>query len=125
MSGTILAGRGTQIVNLPRGAWEAELREAPDGIRKRLEFMSTEHHAVRNFVVRELPSHGRPLTVEDISRALGLSGERTAAIVSDLETNLFFLARPDGGGISWAYPVTVDETGHRLLFSTGERLDAA
>ena len=112
-------------MNLPRGAWEAELRASPGGIRKRLQFMSSEHHAVRNFVVRELPSHGRPITIEDISRTLGLSGERTTAIVSDLETNLFFLARPDGGGISWAYPVTVEGTGHRLLFSTGERLDAA
>jgi len=125
MSETVLIGRGGVIIEMPQADWEEELRAAPTSIGERLEFMSPEHHAVRNFVVRELPSRGRPLTIGDISRALGLSRERTAKIVTDLEANLFFLARPDGAGVSWAFPVTVDATGHRLLFSTGERLDAA
>jgi hypothetical protein len=125
MSETVLIGRGREIIEMPRADWEEELRAAPKSIGQRLEFMSPEHHAVRNFVVRELPSRGRPFTIGDLSRGVGLSRERTAEIVSDLEANLFFLARPDGGGISWAFPVTVDATGHRLLFSTGERLDAA
>jgi len=125
MSETILVGRDREITEVPRRDWEEELRAAPESIGKRLEFMSAEHHAVRNFVVREMPGWGRAFSIEEISDGLGLSRERTAVIVRDLEANLFFLVRPDRPGISWAFPVTVDETGHRLHFSTGERLDAA
>jgi len=50
---------------------------------------------------------------------------RTDQILTDLEERLFFLVRDHSGDVSWAFPVTVDNTGHHLLFSTGERLDAA
>jgi hypothetical protein len=125
MADTVLIGRGDTIVNSPRCDWENELSAAPEHIARRLEFMSHEHHAVRNFVVREMPRLGRPIPLEDISRALQLTRERTKRIVEDLEKHLFFLVRSDGAEVSWAFPVTVDETGHHLIFSTGERLDAA
>jgi hypothetical protein len=63
--------------------------------------------------------------LDAISGALGISRSRTATIVEDLERNLFFLVRADREEVSWAFPVTIDATGHRLVFSTGERLDAA
>ena len=46
-------------------------------------------------------------------------------ILDDLENNLFFLVRNEQGEISWAFPVTVEETPHKLTFSTGEKLNAA
>jgi hypothetical protein len=122
---SILIGRGDTITRIPRADWERELESAPEGIGRRLEFTSKEHHRVRNFVVQELPRLGRPISLDAISRALGISRARTSTIVEDLERNLFFLVRPDGEEVSWAFPVTVEETGHRLVFSTGERLDAA
>jgi hypothetical protein len=87
--------------------------------------MSKDHHLVRNFVVQELPRLGRPISVQAISDALRLSRKRTSAIVEDLERHLFFLVRHGGEEVSWAFPVTVENTGHHLVFSTGERLDAA
>ena len=66
---------------MPRSEWEEELRSAPENIGKRLEFMSAEHHAVRNFVVREMPGRGRPISIEQISCGVGLPYERTTAIV--------------------------------------------
>lgn len=126
MSESVLIGRGDTISSIPRSQWEQELRSAPEHIGHRLEFMSDEHHQVRYFVVRELPRLGRPVTLREISRALQLSPERTAAIVEDLERNLFFLVRRGTQEeVSWAFPVTVEGTGHQLVFSTGERLDAA
>jgi len=125
VSETILVGRGNHITEMARRDWEGELRSAPEGIGNRLEFMSAEHHSVRNFVVREMPGRGRPISIEEISKGLGMSNERVAMVVRDLEANLFFLARPGRHEVSWAFPVTVEETGHRLRFSTGERLDAA
>ena len=125
MTDTVLIGRGDTISRIPRTDWEQEVRSAPEHISRRLAFMSNEHHLVRNFVVRELPRLGRPITLRAISRALRISPARTSAIVEDLERNLFFLVRPGGEEVSWAFPVTVADTGHHLVFSTGERLDAA
>jgi len=125
MADTVLIGRGDSIVHIPQRDWEQELSSAPEQISQRLEFMSPDHHLVRNFVVRELPRLGRPVSLAEISHALHLTRERTTSIVEDLDKNLFFLARPEGQEVSWAFPVTAEETGHHLVFSTGERLDAA
>ena len=91
-----------------------------------LAFMTPRHHAVRNFVVRELPgNHGRPLTPAQIANALGFPVEMTAGILDELERHLFFLVRDRRGNVSWAFPVTCDRTPHRLRFSTGERIFGA
>ena len=125
MPETILVGRGTCISSISRNDWEQDLKEAPEFIRRRLEFMSHDHHLVRNFVVRELPRLGRSIAPDEISRSLQLSRTRTSGVIEDLEKNLFFLVRASGAEVSWAFPVTSEQTGHHLVFGTGERLDAA
>jgi len=125
MADTVLIGRGDTISDIPRRDWEQELSAAPESISKRLEFMSHDHHLVRNFVVRELPRLDRPISLAEISDALHLTPIRTTSVVEDLEKNMFFLVRGNGAEVSWAFPVTAEETGHHLVFSTGERLDAA
>ena len=125
MSEVVLSGQGRQIVALPNGQWEMGLLSAADRIPQRLDFMSAEHHRVRRFVVAELPRVGGPVSPEHISRALSLPIERTRTVLDELEKRLFFLVRNERGAVSWAFPVTVESTGHGLSFSTGERLDAA
>ena len=91
-----------------------------------LAFMTPEHHAVRNFVVRELPrNHGRPLTPAQIARSLRLDPRLTVQLLDDLDKHLFFLVRDPRGDVSWAFPVTSDRTPHSLHFSTGERIFGA
>jgi hypothetical protein len=87
--------------------------------------LSSEHHLVRYFVVRELPRIGAPIPPEMIAEELSLPLGRTQEILDELEQKLFFLVRDEQGSVRWAYPVTVDPTPHRLQFSTGERLYAA
>ena len=125
MSDSVLRGIGSSISNLPRGEWEAQVQSAPGRIGERLGFMSEDHHLVRNFVVRELPRRGRALSLRRIAEALHLPRARASSIVEDLEKHRFFLVRGNGRAVSWAFPVTVEDTGHHLEFSTGERLDAA
>jgi len=125
MSGTILMGRGHQIIKIPRKEWEKHLSAVPQHSETRLGFMSEEHHLVRYFVVRELPRTGEPMPPEFISQKLRLPLARTNAILDELERNLLFLVRNGQGAVSWAYPVTVDHTPHHLTFSTGEQLYAA
>ena len=91
-----------------------------------LAFMTPQHHAVRNFVVRELPrNHGRPLSVLEIARPLRLDVRNTVRLLEDLERRLFFLVRDRRGNVSWAFPVTSDRTPHRLRFDTGEQIFGA
>src|SRR6266849_10169401 len=119
MSETVLAGRGRQIEPIPRSEWEGHLSRVPEGMRTRLSFMTRQHHLVRYFVVRELPRIGRPIAPEIIASRLMLPLPRVNDILAELEQKLFFLVRNETGHVAWAYPVTVDETPHRLLFSTG------
>jgi hypothetical protein len=121
----ILIGRGREMLEIPRQRWESGLVEVPDHAVDRLSFMTREHHLVREFVVKELPRVARPLGEATIAEALGLSGGQVRGILDDLEHHLFFLLRNEEGAVSWAYPVTVERTPHRLTFSTGERLHAA
>jgi hypothetical protein len=125
MSETILIGRGRQLTSIPRSQWEEQLSKVPQSMKTRLSFMTRQHHLVRYFVVRTLPRFGRPIAPELIAATLKIPLPRVDVILAELEEKLFFLVRDERGHVSWAYPVTVDETPHRLFFSTGERIYAA
>jgi hypothetical protein len=56
---------------------------------------------------------------------LGLSLDRTKTILDELERNLFFLVRNAAGAVSWAFPITVEPTPHRLEFDSGHEVFAA
>lgn len=125
MSETILIGRGRRFALMTRSEWEEQLSKIPRSMKTRLSFMSRQHHLVRYFVVRNLPRIGQPIPPEMIAAKLGLTLSRVIAILTELEQRLFFLVRDERGHVSWAYPVTVQKTPHRLSFSTGERIYAA
>jgi hypothetical protein len=91
----------------------------------RLAFMAPDHHAVRNFVVMELPRAGRPLRADEIAQGVRLPLGQVHQLLADLEKHLFFLVRNAAGEVSWAFPVTADPTPHQLTFSTGERISGA
>ena len=125
MKENILSSAGNQLTKIPREIWEQHVDQTSKDIPKVLGFMTEAHHLIRYFVVRELPRIGKPIAPERISEELDIPLSRTIEILDDLEKNLFFLVRNEQGEISWAFPVTVDKTPHRLIFSTGERLNAA
>ena len=70
MAETILAGRGREIVEIPREQWENNLAEAPERMKPRLDWMSERHHAVRYFVVEELARFGKPIPPDLISERM-------------------------------------------------------
>jgi hypothetical protein len=125
MNETILTAHGKEITEIPRAAWEQQLGQAPEKIAERLTFMSDEHHRVRYHAVEQIARRGEPLSPSRIAEDLDLPPARVVAILDELEKNLFFLVRNGDGYVSWAFPVTVDPTPHRLVFSTGERLHGA
>ncbi|MBZ5552304.1 MAG: hypothetical protein LAO21_06255 [Acidobacteriia bacterium] len=125
MSNAILVGRGRQLIELSRQAWEQDLAKVPEHMAARLAFMTEAHHRVRSWVVRELPRQNAPITVAAIARALGLSEAHVTNLLDDLEQHLFFLVRDTQGSVNWAFPVTLTPTPHALRFSTGEQCFAA
>ena len=120
MNDSLLLGVWRYLVPIPRGVWQRQV-----GGRFDLDFMTDTHHRVRNYVVREMPRAGEPLSPERIAAALGLALDDVLGILDDLEQRMTFLFRSQGRDVTWAYPVTVDPTPHHVTLSTGERIDAA
>ncbi len=125
MEEQIFIGKERGILTIPRETWEQGLAGRVPQIKARLDFMTESHHLLRNFVVKELPQAGKPLSPELISRRLDLPLDRVNSILEDLEKNLTFLYRNKQGSVAWAYPVTADETPHKISFGTGEQINAA
>lgn len=125
MNNNLLLGLMRWVVPVPRVLWQRQVSENARHMDAGLGFMSAEHHQVRNFVVREIPRTGEPLSPEFIAQSLNLSLAQTRLILDDLEKHMTFLFRNDRGAVTWAYPVTVDKTPHRVALSTGEQVYAA
>jgi len=125
MNERILMAHGDRITEISRKDWEEGITAITGHLAAGLAFMTDEHHRVRNFVVRELPRVGSPLTPEFIAKSLTLTVARTKVILDELEKHMTFLFRNEQGAVVWAYPVTVDPTPHRIRFGTGESLYAA
>jgi hypothetical protein len=117
----ILLGMSRSMLPVPRVIWKNQVR----GDRKALDFMTDDHHRIRDFVVMELPRVGQPLSPEFIAQALDIPLARVAGVLGELERRMTFLFRNDQGAVVWAYPVTAQATPHHLTFSTGERIYAA
>ena len=125
MNKQLLLGLWRYILPIPRQIWQGQVEKDAQFADRRLDFMSPDHHQVRNFAVLELPRAGKPLTPEYIAHGLSLPLERVVSILDELQENMTFLFRNKKGEVTWAYPVTVDRTPHRLSFSTGEQVHAA
>ena len=125
MSGQILVGVGREIDAVPDGDFFEALKNLPGKMESRLAFVDRERHAVRDFVVREMPRHDKPLSPAHIVQATGLDLPQVSVVLAELERNLFFIVRDAEGSVSWAFPVTAFRTRHRLEFSTGEHTSAA
>jgi hypothetical protein len=73
MRENVLLSAGQLFTEIPRETWEQHVKQAPEDIAKTLGFMTDVHHLIRDFVVRELPRAGKPLSPKLISEELDLS----------------------------------------------------
>ncbi len=121
----LLLGVGRYTLPVPGPIWQRQVARNGEGNRSSLAFMSPDHHRVRDLAVVELPRAGAPLPPELFAKRLALPLDRVAQILDDLERHMTFLFRNGTGAVTWAYPVTVDPTPHRVTFSTGEHIYAA
>ena len=125
MDGKVRRGFWKYMLPVPGSLLKVGAEKGRKKIRDELAFMTEEHRKVHHFVVREMPNFGKPMGPDHVAGAVDLPVERVTAILRELEEHKTFLFRNDEGAVVWAYPVTVEETPHRLTFSTGERIYAA
>ena len=120
MNDRLLLGLWRTMLPIPPAIWRRQVRGDAQ-----LDFMTEEHHRVRNFVVTEIPRVGEPLTATYIAQALSLPIARVTVLLDELEQHMTFLFRNERGAVTWAYPVTVEPTPHHVTLSTGEQTYAA
>jgi hypothetical protein len=125
MNKRLLLGLGRTMLPVPRSIWQRQVAHSEKGGHSGLSFMTDDHHRVRDFAVMELPRAGVPLPPELIAERLNLDLNRVKSILDELEEHMTFVFRDERGAVTWAYPVTVDRTPHRVTFSTGEQVCAA
>jgi hypothetical protein len=125
MTDKLMIGWWRYMLRVPAPLWEKQIAKAKKRFEKENRFISHDHRVVHHFVVRELPRAGGPLSPDFIADRLGLPVGRIRAVLDDLEKHMTFLFRNDQGEVVWAYPVTVVQTPHHVMFQTGEQLYAA
>ena len=125
MNKSLLLGLWRFLLRVPRPIWEGEVARSAMAGEKSLAFMTADHHKVRDFVVREMPRIAEPISPEIIAKNLQMELPQVVSILDELEKNMTFLFRDGHGDVTWAYPITVDPTPHRIAFSTGEQIYAA
>ena len=72
-----------------------------------------------------LPLEQGQLTADLVADELGMSDSRVNEIIDKLEGLKTFIYRSDGKGINWAYPLTLENTGFKMIASSGEHFYAA
>jgi hypothetical protein len=125
MNKSLLLGLWRFIVRIPRPIWQQEVARSARAGEKSLAFMTADHHKVRDYVVREMPRIAKPIPPELIAQSLDMELEQVIPFLEELEKKLTFLYRNEEGAVTWAYPVTVAQTPHRVTFSSGEQIYAA
>lgn len=110
---------------VPRALSAIGMGKSVAGARAKADLLSEEERRIHHFVVRELAVAKAPVTPELIGERLEIPVERVVAAVDKLEAMMTFLYRENSDGINWAYPLSLQDTGHEITASTGDRFFAA
>ncbi len=121
----MLMGIGKFMVPIPRVIASKGLEKGVSGARAKADLLSPEERTIHHFIVSRMTKTKTPLTAELVGKELDLPIDRVEATIDKLEKLKTFLYRSDGKGINWAYPLSLEDTGHKITDSTGERFFAA
>jgi hypothetical protein len=125
MSNKLMLGLWRAMIPVPGMIWQDQVAKSAQDTAAKLGFMTGEHHLVRDLCVREIPRVGQPLSPQFIAGELDLPTDQVVELLDELEKEMTFLYRGDGENVTWAYPVTADQTPHHVTFSSGEEVHAA
>ena len=118
-------GIGKFMVPIPLAISNRGLQKGVSGAEIKAQCLSEEERRVHHFVVRKMASVEEPIKAELVAEETGLPVDEVEKVIDKLESLKTFLYRSDGRGIDWAYPLSLDDTGHRMTVTTGESFNAA
>jgi len=121
----MLMGIGKFMVPVPLFIASKGLGKGASGARAKADLLSAEERKIHHFIVSRMAETETPLTAEQVGSELDLPVDRVEASIDKLEELKTFIYRSDGKGINWAYPLSLQDTGHRMSDSKGERFFAA
>lgn len=118
-------GIGGAMIPIPKIIAEAGLKKGVTTAKTKADLLTMDERRVHLFVVRRMAVSKAPLTAKNIAEELCIPVHRIEKIINRLEVMKTFIYRTDGKGINWAYPLTLENTGHQMTASTGEIFFAA
>jgi len=95
------------------------------GAKTKADLLTQEERKAHHFIVKQMAIAKEPITIEFIGEKLNMSLNRVKEIVEKLEAMKTFCYRYDSPGINWAYPLSLENTGHKMTAGTGEQFFAA
>lgn len=113
------------MIPLPQFMIKIDVNNMVNAICRKSADVSDEERKVHYFVVKSLSDTNEPVAPEYIADQLGIPIDRVTAIVDKLERMKTFFYRYDCPGINWAYPVTAEDSGHKVTFNAGAQLNPA
>ncbi len=113
------------MLPLPMAISAKGVKRSVSGAETKADLLSKEERKVHHFIVKQMAIAKEPITTEFIGEKLNISLNRGKDIVEKLEAMKTFCYRSDSQGINWAYPLSLENTGHKMTVSTGEQFFAA
>ncbi|MBU1421769.1 MAG: hypothetical protein ABIJ52_00470 [Pseudomonadota bacterium] len=113
------------MVRVPPLLSKKGAKQGEKGAKANADCLSKEERRVHHFIVMKMAVVKDPITAELIANELGMPNDQVHEIIDKLENLKTFIYRSDGKGINWAYPLSLENTGFRMIASSGEQFFAA
>jgi hypothetical protein len=120
----MLLGVGRRMIPVPEWLFGPMVNRDANKLAKR-PALEPDQRRVQHFAVREIPRRREPIAPEVFANELDLGLEEVDQILGELERRMTYLWRRDGENVSWAYPVTAEETPHQVRIDGGAAFSAA
>jgi hypothetical protein len=113
------------MLPLPMAISAKGVKRSVSGAKTKADLLSKEERKVHHFIVKQMAIAKEPILAEFIGEKLNISLNRVKDIVEKLEGMKTFCYRYNSQGINWVYPLSFEDTGHKITVSTGEQFFAA
>ena len=121
----LIVGIGSFMFPIPRFFSKKGLGKGVCSAKKKTTLLSDQEQRVHYYIVEQMAVAREPIQTISVSTALGIPVEKIVQMIDKLEGLKTFLFRSDGKTVDWAYPLSLQNTGHELISLKGERLFAA
>ena len=120
----VLLGVGRRMFPIPEVLFRAGVRRDSGKLARRPQLEPNERR-VHHHAVRQIPDRRAPIPPQAFADELNLELDEVVRILDELELRMTYLCRRGGEDVVWAYPVTADQTVHRVRMEGGAPFSAA